>query len=140
VLSPGVFSQYTWQDNSNGPQFVVTKPGTYWVNVVDQNGCASADTVVILSGNCLNPRIPNTFTPNGDGVNDTWQINGLASFPQCSVFIYTRWGQLVFKSTGYDHPWNGRENGKELPIGAYYYVINLKNNTPPISGYVTIIR
>jgi gliding motility-associated-like protein len=140
LLNPGQYSQYRWQDNSTNPQYVVTVPGTYWVTVVDSSGCTSADTVIISPGNCFAGKIPNTFTPNGDGVNDTWKIPALVSYPQCMVTIYTRWGQQVYQSIGYPLPWNGTLYGKNLPEGTYYYVINLTSNSPPVSGFVTIIR
>lgn len=140
LLNPGSFSQYLWQDHSTGPDLLVTRPGTYWVKVTDQNGCSATDTVNIRIGPCPIMGIPNTFTPNGDGVNDTWKINALLGYPGCNVFIYNRWGQPVYKSVGYNIPWDGTLNGKNLPVGTYYYVIDLKNNTPPVSGFVTIIR
>jgi len=140
VLNPGQYSQYRWQDNSTNPQYVAKVAGTYWVRVVDTSGCSSADTVVISPGNCFAAKIPNTFTPNGDGVNDTWKIPALASYPQCALMIYNRWGQQVYKSIGYPTPWNGTLNGKNLPDGTYYYLINLTSNAPPLSGFVTIIR
>ena len=140
MLNPGQYSQYRWQDNSTNPQYVAKVAGTYWVRVVDTSGCSSADTVVISPGNCFAAKIPNTFTPNGDGVNDTWKIPALASYPQCALMIYNRWGQQVYKSIGYPTPWNGTLNGKNLPDGTYYYLINLTSNAPPLSGFVTIIR
>lgn len=140
LLNPGPFKNYLWQDGSAMPTFNVTQAGIYWVKVTDENGCMGADTVVIKGSTCLSPPLPNTFTPNGDGINDTWELLGLQSFPECTVFIYDRWGQTVFKSTGYSKPWDGTYNGKKLPFGTYYYVIDLKNNTPLISGDVTIVR
>jgi gliding motility-associated-like protein len=139
-LAPGAYSQYLWQDNSTKPYYTVKTPGSYWVTVTDQNGCSSSDTVSVSYGACFDAKIPNTFTPNGDGVNDTWKIDALQSFPQCSVLIYDRWGQEVFRSTGYVKAWDGTISGKNLPVGTYYYLIDLKNNAPPLSGFVTIIR
>jgi gliding motility-associated-like protein len=98
------------------------------------------DSVPIKEIDCSLTNIPNTFTPNGDGINDTWEIDALQAFPNCTVAIYTRWGQQVFKSTGYAKPFDGNYNGKELPVGTYYYVISLTNNSPPVAGFVTIIR
>jgi len=140
VLSPGNYSSYLWQDNTTAPQYVVTVPGTYSVRVTDENGCSSADTVVVKGINCSLSNIPNTFTPNGDGINDTWQINALEAYPQCIMRIYNRWGQLVFSSVGYATPWDGTSNHKNLSVGTYYYIIDLKNDAPPVSGFVTIIR
>jgi len=84
--------------------------------------------------------IPNTFTPNGDGINDTWNIKFLDAYVNCSVQIFTRWGQRVFTSIGYGIPWDGRYNGKSLPSGTYYYVINLKNGLDPLAGFVALIK
>ena len=84
--------------------------------------------------------IPNTFTPNGDGVNDTWNIANLNYYPNCVVNIYDRWGQKVFTSIGYGSAWDGRYKGLPSPVGTYYYVINLENGLKPLSGYVAVIR
>jgi gliding motility-associated-like protein len=140
LLNPGAFNSYLWQDGSTSPTYTVTNAGTYWVRVGYPTGCMVADTMVVKLIGCLPAKIPNTFTPNGDGVNDTWLIDGLQGYTNCEVFIYNRWGQLVFKSTGYSKPWDGRYNNKNVPFGTYYYVIDLKNNTPRVSGNVTVIR
>jgi gliding motility-associated-like protein len=89
--------------------------------------------------------IPNTFTPNGDGVNDTWEIPGIELFPDCLVQVYDRWGQLVFQSSGYppSKRWDGRsQGGRELAPSSYYYVINLRSEEfpDPIKGFVSIVR
>lgn len=84
--------------------------------------------------------VRNTFTPNGDGINDTWDIKYIESYPNCIVQIFNRYGIKLFYSKGYPVAWNGRYNGKNVPDGTYYYVINLDVNFKPISGYVTIVR
>jgi len=86
------------------------------------------------------PPPPNVFSPNGDGINDVWVITGLDPYPLCTVDIYTRYGQPVFSSTGYNKPWNGSFNGKPLPIGTYYYVITLTKQMKRMSGSVTVLR
>jgi len=139
-LNPGVFSQYLWQDGSTSANYKVSKGGTYWVKVTDNNGCVAADTVVIKPVNCTTPKIPNAFTPNGDGINDTWAIDDLLNFPQAVVSIYSRWGVRLFYSVGYSKPWDGRYGGKDLPAGTYYYLINLNDGTALLSGPVVIIR
>jgi gliding motility-associated-like protein len=93
---------------------------------------------IVPAGNAL--VIPNTFTPNGDGVNDTWQIQYLSLFTNCSVDIFTRWGQKIYSSVGYSIPWDGTYRGAALPVGTYYYIINLKNGSGPLSGFVAIIK
>ena len=84
--------------------------------------------------------IPNTFTPNGDGINDTWEIKYLENFQKCTVNVFNRYGQKVFSSVGYPKAWDGKYNGSNLPSGAYYYIIDLKNGTGVASGSVMIIR
>ncbi len=73
-------------------------------------------------------------------MNDFWDIPALASYDNSSVFVYNRWGSLIYHSLGYTRPWDGTSNGKNLPVSTYYYVITLGTNKPPLSGFVTIIR
>jgi len=84
--------------------------------------------------------IPNTFTPNGDGINDTWVIQAIEGYPKSTVNIFNRWGQKVFTSIGYHIPWDGTYQGKALSSGTYYYLIDPKNGQAVISGWVAIIR
>jgi gliding motility-associated-like protein len=85
------------------------------------------------------PVIPNTFTPNNDGVNDKWIIEHLDSYPGAIVEVYNSVGALVFRSVGYNLPWDGSYKGTILPLGTYYYVIDPKNGRAKISGFVTIL-
>jgi gliding motility-associated-like protein len=111
---------------------------TYVLMVQATDGCIGLDsaTVVVLQSIA----VPNAFTPNGDGINDTWDIKYLNAYQNCTVKVFNRWGQLVFNSIGYGIPWNGTYNGSALPTGTYYYLINLKNNSRLLSGFVEIVR
>ena len=82
----------------------------------------------------------NVFTPNGDGIGDTWVIKNLDMYPNAVVNIFNRYGSLVFHSVGDYIPWDGTIDGENLPSGTYYYVIDPKNKLSPISGPVTIFR
>jgi gliding motility-associated-like protein len=84
--------------------------------------------------------IPNTFTPNGDGVNDKWDIQNLSDYQNSMVSIFDRYGGEVFSSKGYANPWDGTIKGRPCPVGTYYYLINLNDGTPPLSGFVALIR
>lgn len=88
--------------------------------------------------------IPNTFSPNNDGSNDTWEILGIEKYPNCLVQVFNRWGQEVFKTTGYslNKRWDGTNKGKPLASSSYFYVIDLRVDEYPESfkGYVSIIR
>ncbi|MCC8410150.1 PKD domain-containing protein [Mucilaginibacter sp. UR6-1] len=84
--------------------------------------------------------IPNTFTPNGDGINDTWNIDLLKSFPDCVITVVNRNGSKVFTSVGYQTPWNGTINGNQLPAGTYYYTLDLKDGSKLYTGYLTLLK
>ncbi len=110
----------------------------YTITVQTTDGCSSTGSVKVIVLEDIT--IPNTFTPNGDGVNDRWDIKNLKDYQNCFVQVFNRWGTEVYHSTGYATPWDGTLNGKRLPIGTYYYVINLNNNTSPLAGFVLMIR
>ena len=93
--------------------------------------------------------IYNAFSPNGDNRNDVWIIDGIEKFPNNTVKIYNRWGNLVWQISGYDNQaniWGGESNEgiiigeKMVPDGSYFYVIDLGNGSDAISGYVVIHR
>jgi len=134
--SPGLLSDV----NVTNPTTTNTVTTQYTVTVTDVNGCTNFDTITVNIVPQI--RIPNGFSPNGDGKNDTWVIDYISQFPNCTVEVYNRWGEQLFYSTGYTTPWDGRFKGKELPVGTYYYVVNL--NDPdfpdPYTGPLTIFR
>ena len=111
---------------------------TYKLTVTARGGCARSDEmfVKLLKG----PRIPNTFTPNNDGINDKWEIQYLNTYTKNRVQVFTKAGQLVFESYGYTSPWDGTYKGKPLPMDTYYYIIEPNNGRDPITGYVTIVK
>ncbi len=129
---------YLNNPNINNPQSVPKDSITYHLTATTQSGCEGTGNVTILILKTLG--IPNAFSPNGDGINDVWNIASLASYPGCVVEIYNRYGSIVYRSIGYLKPWNGTFNGSSLPVGVYYYIINLKNGSKPYSGNVTIVK
>ncbi|RYE14739.1 MAG: PKD domain-containing protein, partial [Sphingobacteriales bacterium] len=111
---------------------------TYKITVSNPGGCSAQDSlfVKVLKG----PKIPNVFSPNGDGINDRWIIEYLDTYPNCKVVVFTKTGQKVFESRGYKVPWNGTANGRPLPLDTYYYIIEPENGRKPVTGYVTIVK
>jgi gliding motility-associated-like protein len=111
---------------------------TYTITATTAKGCEATDQVFVkvLKG----PRIPNAFSPNGDGINDRWEIEFLDTYAGCTVEVYNIYGQIIFRNTGYTKPWDGNFNGKPMPVGTYYYIIEPKNGRSPITGYVGIVR
>ena len=85
-------------------------------------------------------KVPNIFTPNGDQIHDRWVIPNLGDYPGATVQVFNRYGQVVFSSNGYGVAWDGTQQGKPLPVGTYYYIIQLKNGYKPLSGSVTLMR
>ncbi|HET9504330.1 MAG TPA: gliding motility-associated C-terminal domain-containing protein [Hymenobacter sp.] len=85
-------------------------------------------------------RIPNAFSPNGDGLDDAWEIDRIAEYPGSRVIVFNRWGMKLFETTGYNrsNQWNGTVNGQPAPIGTYYYLITLGNGKS-YTGPLTIV-
>jgi len=86
------------------------------------------------------PVIPNTFTPNGDGFNDTWEIKYLDKYPNSTVKVYNRSGELVYSSSGYAIPWDGTYKNTPLAVGTYFYIIDPSHNLLIMTGSVNLIR
>ena len=130
---------FLWSNGQITEDLQNIQMGEYSVSITDFNGCEKLESISVSfdgSDNCL--FMPTLFTPNGDGIHDTWLIDGLDLYPDILVQVFNRWGQLLFESKGYSDPWDGTYNGNALPIGAYYYMINLNNNTEPLNGTITI--
>ncbi|MBL7701773.1 MAG: gliding motility-associated C-terminal domain-containing protein [Ferruginibacter sp.] len=110
----------------------------YRLTVTGPGGCQTNDQVFVKLLRI--PPIPNTFSPNGDGINDQWRIDFLNDYIDSRVQVFTRSGKLVFSSKGYNLRWDGTLNGKPLPFDTYYYVIDIGNGRDPVTGYVTILK
>jgi gliding motility-associated-like protein len=141
-------STFLWSPDNNLSDPLVANPiatptitTLYTVTVTNIVGCSNSDTVTITVNKKL--KVISGFTPNGDGSNDTWELDFLEKYPGAQIDVYNRWGELLFHSEdGYKTPWDGRFEGEPVPVGTYYYVIDLKDGDfpDPISGPVTIMR
>jgi gliding motility-associated-like protein len=143
TVTGGTNSGYTylWSDNSTTQNIATATAGLYVVTVTDANGCAAADSVIMTPVNEVCLELPNAISPNGDLVNDVWNIGLKDLYPDMEVKIFNRWGELVWKSDrGYPVPWDGRSKGALLPMDSYHYTINLHNGSKLIIGHVTIVK
>jgi gliding motility-associated-like protein len=155
-VNPAFTVTYSGFVNGDGPAQLTTQPvvtttaatispvGQYPITVT---GAVSPNYAItpVPGTLTINPAphtitIPTAFTPNGDGINDTWKIKYLDLYPNCTVEIYNRYGEHVYSSIGYGMPWDGTYKGAALPTSTYYYIINLKNGNEVLSGFVAIIR
>jgi gliding motility-associated-like protein len=146
-VSPLGAYTYTWTpasflSNANILQPVAspTQTTTYTLTATSSQGCSQTDAVKIEVFDGL--KIPNSFTPNNDGLNDSWQVLGLGIYPQAQLIIYDRWGKALFTTTGLQNkPWNAVYKAQKLASGSYVYYIKLNNGTDKvINGTVTVIR
>ncbi len=116
--------------------------GDYFARVRDANQCVSGITPISLTlSETCGLIIYDAFSPNnGDDLNNEWIIENAVNFPEIKVTIFNIWGVEVFASTGYEEPWDGTYNGKELPSGTYYYVIDPGDGSKTLSGPVNIVK
>ncbi len=135
-------------DNGNGSftyipdqNFVGSDVFTYEVCSVDCPDLCSSSTVQITVGAGSECVVPNIITPNGDGINDAFIVYCLADFPANELLVFNRWGDEVYRQSGYLNDWEGTFNGQTLPDGTYFYILNLNDGSGTVfQGYLVISR
>ncbi|TAG30432.1 MAG: hypothetical protein EAZ35_07215 [Sphingobacteriia bacterium] len=140
--------EYLWQPptglnniNIANPSGLLNNSQQYTVRVTTAQGCVGIDTVLVTV--LRNLKIPNAFSPNGDGINETWNIEQLKDYPNAVVQIFNRNGQVIYSNKGSNIiAWNGNLNNKTVPFGTYYYIITLNNSlrNKPFSGWIMVIK
>jgi gliding motility-associated-like protein len=133
------FAYYTWNGIKGSYNYLdVTEAGQYALEVEDAKGCkAHANYIVVSRCEIL---APNAFSPNGDGINDRWVVEGLNDDPEARILIYNRYGTLVYETTGKQTYWDGKSKDHAVSAGIYYYVIFAKNSANPLKGSITLIK
>lgn len=140
-IYPGSYQSYSWQDLSNDSFFVIRKAGIYSVTITNSSGCTASDSINILE-DCINDLIiPNTFTPNNDGINELFNVSGSPT-TEYKLLVFNRWGELIFKSEERLAGWDGSYKGNPVQEGMYNYMVTftvqgvLRNKT----GAVLLLR
>lgn len=120
--------KYHWQDGSNGRKFKVSASGIYSVSIT--NDCGTVyDTIALNVEQCECPLYtPNTFTPNGDGINETFKP-GTCNPKEYVMRIFNRWGEELFETSDINIGWDGSFEGELVPEGAYLYTIRGANKS-----------
>lgn len=147
IIATGGIPPYTYHiysvniDSSNSTGiFIDLVPDDYMVHVTDEDICSSDTLVVSIIQTTTGLVIYDAFSPNNDGMNEVWNIGNIDLYPDCIVTIFNTWGNKVFSSNGYSEPWDGTYNNKDLPAGTYYYIIDLGDDSEPLSGPVSIVK
>ncbi len=142
------YNGYTWNDGSRSTSLTVSKEGLYSVRVLDQNVCWAYDTVFVTTDTCIdtcNVIIPNAFTPNEDGVNDTFGPTvSKCEFESFDMKIFDRWGILIFETDNVETPWDGNYKESIVENDMYVWQITYKSINDPRTktrmGHVSVIK
>lgn len=125
ILEPGIFSSYLWQDGSSGSTLSIEEDGFYSIEVSNQYGCIGRDSVVLTEVCPTKIYVPNAFSPNGDGINDIFEVYG-TDIISLKLSIFDRWGNLLFISTDSKPQWNGKFNGELMNTGTYIWQLEME--------------
>lgn len=131
---------YLWQDGTTSSTYTVTEEGKYTLIFTDLNGCVGEDEIMIYVDR-YRIFVPNAFTPNGDGLNDTFGpvITGDIAGENIEMYIYNRWGELIHEFTNLGVGWDGTYKGKPVNTGVYVWTLII-NGTSKQDGSVSLIR
>jgi gliding motility-associated-like protein len=111
---------------------------TYFVEAF-LNSCSTSDSLIITI-QALEIKVPFGFSPNNDNIGDAWVIEGLDAYPDNNVTILNRWGNAVYKAAPYNNDWYGTYNDNPLPIGTYFFIVDLGDGSDTVKGYLYINR
>lgn len=145
VLSPSIDLKYLpgtylWQDGSTSSTYLATQEGKYTLDYTDFNGCVGRDSIMIFVDR-YRIFVPNAFTPNGDGLNDTFGplITGDIAGENIEMYIYNRWGEQIYEFTDLGVGWDGTYKGKLVNTGVYVWTLII-NGKSKQDGTVSLIR
>ena len=130
-------------DSLDSPFIGDLQVGSYTLSLIDSLNCSVDTTFEIVEITCLDPVLPEAFSPNGDGLNDFWGISNLNYFQNYRIYVYSRWGQLVFDSNNDTMPWKGEGVIGTVPAATFYYIMVLDQtdeNSKILKGSVSVVR
>ncbi len=133
LSAPSNYETYLWSNQSTSASITINTPGLYWVEASVGN-CSVRDSINIFEDafNCrCQLYFPDAFSPNDDGINDTWQPLGPCEVSEYQLHIYNRWGGQVFQSTTLTEGWTGKMNNRRLPAGQYAYLLTYRSAQSP---------
>lgn len=134
VLDAGEQAAWVWSTGETSQTIEISGPGTYTIVVTNEYGCTATDEILVR----MEVGIPNFFTPNGDGTNDTWEIPYLSNIPEARIYIYDRFGNLMTTYLYGEGGWDGTKNGQPVKADTYWYVIKMSKKSKPLKGSVTV--
>ncbi len=127
----------------------LTEAGVY-TDVVEGGAESGCDSIVTLHlnvvekdsvGSTIQPFV--FFSPNDDGIEDTWTIKNIESYPEAKVYVYNRWGKLLFETEGYQNEtnaWDGTYKNTKCPSADYWYIIDIESLDMQLKGHLTLVR
>lgn len=138
------FATYLWSTGQTTGTITVTQPGLYWLQVTDKYNCTARDSITVSQKSCLEGfRMPNAFTPNGDGKNDVLRPLLFGNVQQFRFMIFNRWGQKVFETTDLQKGWDGGNAANGFDTGVYVWTCQYQFQGQPVrveKGTVVLIR
>ncbi|MEM8928105.1 MAG: T9SS type B sorting domain-containing protein [Bacteroidota bacterium] len=143
ALATGGSGNYTFAINdrsaTNDSIFYITETATYTITVTDENGCSVSAEIFV---EFIDIEIPNFFTPDGDGNNDTWAPRNIEQYDNIFIKIYDRYGRTLYQFKGNEDDWDGQYNLNDLPTGDYWYIIKLNGieDEREFIGHFTLYR
>jgi gliding motility-associated-like protein len=120
-----------WWNNATSNYITGLHAGTYTLAVTDQNNCKQNSSFTV-DDTCTSITVRTGVSPNGDGINDTWIIDGIQDYPKNKVQVFDKWGDMVYEKENYNNDWGGRSiKGELVPDGTYYYLVKLNAPNAP---------
>ncbi|RZL17250.1 MAG: gliding motility-associated C-terminal domain-containing protein [Pedobacter sp.] len=128
------------KESKNKSFMLNVKESSNYYGSLGRGSCESLRTAFKVTVGETAINIPTSFSPNNDGINDTWILKGIELYNTADVKVFNRYGAMVYQSTNPSNLFDGKKEGNDLPSGVYYYIIKLTNDCNPFTGSLTLLR